>query len=56
MKHFIDFIYLQIADQFNVIGKSLSLRTSVIVGGMDMMIQSQELSRRPHIVVATPGR
>lgn len=46
----------QIADQFHVIGKTLSLRTSVIVGGMDMMFQSQELSRKPHIVVATPGR
>ncbi|XP_026287575.1 probable ATP-dependent RNA helicase DDX49 [Frankliniella occidentalis] len=46
----------QIGDQFAVMGKTLNLRMSVIVGGMDMMVQGQELSRKPHIVVATPGR
>ncbi|XP_068082762.1 probable ATP-dependent RNA helicase DDX49 [Anabrus simplex] len=46
----------QIADQFAVIGKTIHLRHCVIVGGMDMMIQGQELARKPHIVVATPGR
>ncbi|KAE8748997.1 hypothetical protein FOCC_FOCC004164 [Frankliniella occidentalis] len=45
-----------IGDQFAVMGKTLNLRMSVIVGGMDMMVQGQELSRKPHIVVATPGR
>lgn len=39
-----------------MMGKTLNLRMSVIVGGMDMMIQGQELSRKPHVVVATPGR
>ena len=28
----------------------------VIVGGVDMMTQALALARRPHIVVATPGR
>jgi len=28
----------------------------VIVGGMDMIIQGSQLAKRPHIVVATPGR
>ncbi|XP_022905766.2 probable ATP-dependent RNA helicase DDX49 [Onthophagus taurus] len=46
----------QICDQFNVLGKPLNLRCAVIVGGMDMVLQGQELSKRPHIVVATPGR
>lgn len=46
----------QIGDQFSVMGKTLNLRMSVIVGGMDMVIQGQELSRKPHVVVATPGR
>ncbi|KAK3927747.1 putative ATP-dependent RNA helicase DDX49 [Frankliniella fusca] len=46
----------QIGDQFAVMGKTLNLRMSVIVGGMDMVVQGQELSRKPHIVVATPGR
>nr|CAH7734287.1 unnamed protein product [Callosobruchus chinensis] len=46
----------QIADQFTVIGKPISLRISVIVGGMDMVEQGIQLSKRPHIVIATPGR
>ena len=28
----------------------------MIVGGVDMMRQSKELSEIPHIIVATPGR
>ena len=46
----------QIADQFAVIGKVMNLRHCVIVGGMDMVTQGQELAKRPHVVVATPGR
>jgi ATP-dependent RNA helicase DDX49/DBP8 len=47
---------LQIADQFAVIGKAISLKLCVITGGMDMVLQGQELAKKPHIVVATPGR
>ncbi|KII94809.1 hypothetical protein PLICRDRAFT_660380 [Plicaturopsis crispa FD-325 SS-3] len=46
----------QISEQFAVLGASLGIRTSVIVGGMDMMAQALELDNRPHVVVATPGR
>ncbi|KAG9105844.1 putative RNA helicase [Ceratobasidium sp. 392] len=46
----------QISEQFVVLGGPLNLRTAVIVGGMDMMEQALELGRRPHVVVATPGR
>ncbi|CAH1953405.1 unnamed protein product [Acanthoscelides obtectus] len=46
----------QIADQFAVIGKPINLKICVIVGGMDMVEQGIQLSKRPHIVVATPGR
>ncbi|XP_014469410.1 PREDICTED: probable ATP-dependent RNA helicase DDX49 [Dinoponera quadriceps] len=46
----------QIADQFAAIGKAINLKKCVVVGGMDMMVQGLELSRQPHIVVATPGR
>ncbi|KAG9105074.1 putative RNA helicase [Ceratobasidium sp. 370] len=46
----------QISEQFVVLGGPLSLRTAVVVGGMDMIEQALELSRRPHVVVATPGR
>lgn len=46
----------QIAEQFRVLGKPLGLRDCIIVGGMDMVAQALELSNRPHVVVATPGR
>ncbi|XP_066983657.1 probable ATP-dependent RNA helicase DDX49 isoform X3 [Macrobrachium rosenbergii] len=46
----------QIADQFKGLGTPMALRTSVIVGGMDRLQQTAELSRSPHIVIATPGR
>ncbi|KAL0125849.1 hypothetical protein PUN28_004716 [Cardiocondyla obscurior] len=46
----------QIADQFAAIGKAINLKKCVIVGGMDMIVQGLELSKHPHIVVATPGR
>ncbi|CAL7937082.1 unnamed protein product [Xylocopa violacea] len=46
----------QIADQFSAIGKSIGLKKAIIVGGMKMIVQGLELSKHPHIVVATPGR
>ena len=39
-----------------MLGSSASVRTAVIVGGMDMMAQALELGNRPHVVIATPGR
>ena len=46
----------QISQQVTSLGASIGVRTAVIVGGMDMMSQSIALSKRPHIIVATPGR
>ncbi|KAL2919758.1 putative RNA helicase [Polyrhizophydium stewartii] len=46
----------QIAEQFRVLGTGINLRQSVVVGGMDMMTQAIEMSRKPHIIIATPGR
>ncbi|GFP99276.1 dead-box ATP-dependent RNA helicase 36 [Phtheirospermum japonicum] len=46
----------QLAEQFRALGSGLGLRVAVIVGGMDMINQSQSLMQRPHIVIATPGR
>ncbi|KAJ2843998.1 putative RNA helicase [Coemansia erecta] len=46
----------QIAEQFSVLGKGVNIKVTVAIGGVDMMAQALELSRRPHIVVATPGR
>jgi ATP-dependent RNA helicase DDX49/DBP8 len=46
----------QIADQFSVLGAPLNIRTSTVVGGMDMISQAIELKEKPHVVVASPGR
>lgn len=46
----------QIADQFSVIGKPMNLKTCVVIGGVDMIEQGRQLSKNPHVVVATPGR
>ena len=34
----------------------MSLKDCVVVGGLDMQAQAKELARRPHVVIATPGR
>lgn len=46
----------QIAEQFEALGSAIEVRCAVIVGGMDMVAQAIALSKRPHVVVATPGR
>ena len=46
----------QISQQVTSLGSTLGVRTAVLVGGLDMMSQSIALSKRPHILVATPGR
>jgi ATP-dependent RNA helicase DDX49/DBP8 len=47
---------LQIGDSFRTLGRPMGLRLEVVVGGRDTVRQSQDLARRPHVVVATPGR
>lgn len=46
----------QISAQFSSLGSTIGVRCATIVGGMDMMTQSIALSKRPHVIVATPGR
>ncbi|CAF1282057.1 unnamed protein product, partial [Adineta ricciae] len=46
----------QISEQFEALGSSIGVKCAVIVGGMDMMSQSIALAKKPHIVIATPGR
>ena len=46
----------QIAEQFEALGSGIGVKCAVIVGGMDMMTQSIALAKKPHIVIATPGR
>ncbi len=47
---------VQLAEQFRAFGAGMSLRDAVIIGGLDMHQQARELHRRPHVVIATPGR
>ncbi|XP_043281839.1 probable ATP-dependent RNA helicase DDX47 [Venturia canescens] len=46
----------QIAEQFEALGATIGVKCAVIVGGMDMMSQSLQLAKKPHILIATPGR
>ncbi|KAJ7680264.1 P-loop containing nucleoside triphosphate hydrolase protein [Mycena polygramma] len=46
----------QIAQQFEALGSSMGVRSAVIVGGVETIAQSVALAKRPHVVVATPGR
>lgn len=46
----------QISQAFDLLGSTIAVRTAVIVGGMDMVPQSIALGKKPHIIVATPGR
>lgn len=47
----------QIASQFDALGSGIGVRTIVIVGGEeDRVTQAVMLAKKPHIVVATPGR
>ncbi|CAK3825624.1 ATP-dependent rRNA helicase rrp3 [Lecanosticta acicola] len=46
----------QISQQFEALGSLINVRCAVVVGGMDMVPQAISLAKKPHIVVATPGR
>ncbi|KAM3727922.1 putative ATP-dependent RNA helicase [Dirofilaria immitis] len=46
----------QIGEQFEALGASIGILIAVIVGGIDMVTQSLALAKRPHVIVATPGR
>ncbi|KAJ3673397.1 hypothetical protein LUZ60_006771 [Juncus effusus] len=46
----------QLAEQFKALGAPINLRCMVAIGGYDTIDQARGLSRRPHVVIATPGR
>lgn len=46
----------QISQSFEALGSTIAVRSAVIVGGMDMVPQAIALGKKPHIIVATPGR
>jgi len=45
----------QINEVFEALGASISLSTTCIVGGIDMVTQAIALAKKPHVIVATPG-
>jgi ATP-dependent RNA helicase DDX47/RRP3 len=46
----------QISAQFEALGAGIGVKVATITGGMDNMTQAIALSKKPHIVVASPGR
>lgn len=46
----------QVDEVLQHFGKSLGLKTAVIMGGASMHQQNRALHSKPHIIVATPGR
>eukprot|EP00923_Selenidium_pygospionis_P020721 GHVN01035714.1.p1 GENE.GHVN01035714.1~~GHVN01035714.1.p1 ORF type:complete len:312 (+),score=39.50 GHVN01035714.1:60-995(+) len=46
----------QIAEQFQALGATISLEVCLILGGLDLVTQALSLAKRPHVVVASPGR
>ncbi|GJQ12334.1 hypothetical protein GpartN1_g4733.t1 [Galdieria partita] len=46
----------QIKEHFELLGRNIALRVVVIVGGVDMVSQAAAFARKPHVIVATPGR
>ncbi|CCO19569.1 ATP-dependent RNA helicase DBP8 [Bathycoccus prasinos] len=47
---------VQISEQFSALSAGLTLRCQVITGGEEIQAQTRSILRRPHIIVATPGR
>lgn len=47
---------IQVDETLQKIGKSLGLRTAILIGGESMQKQINQLKRKPHIIIATPGR
>lgn len=46
----------QITEQFEALGSAMGVRCATVVGGIDEMTQAVALAKKPHVVVATPGR
>lgn len=47
---------MQVDEALHGIGRSLGLRTAVLIGGASMYMQTNAIRSNPHIIVATPGR
>ncbi len=47
---------IQVSESLNKIGRSLNLKTAVLIGGDNMNRQIRQIRSNPHIVIGTPGR
>lgn len=47
---------LQVQETLHALGKTLGLRTALLIGGASMQMQKQAISKKPHVIIGTPGR
>lgn len=47
---------IQVDEVFRKIGHSLNIHTAVLIGGASIEFQKRALIKKPHIIIATPGR
>jgi ATP-dependent RNA helicase RhlE len=47
---------IQVDESLHGLGKSLGLKTAVLIGGESLDRQRRSLRQNPHIIIATPGR
>ena len=47
---------IQVDESIQKIGRSIGLKSVVLIGGEDIKRQTRKLKQDPHIIIATPGR
>ena len=47
---------IQVNEHLQKIGRSIGMRTALLIGGASIGMQRRELRARPHIIISTPGR
>lgn len=49
-------LVFQIQETFDALGSAIGAVTIAVAGGVDSMAQAVALAKKPHVIVATPGR
>ncbi len=47
---------MQVEETLHTIGRSLGLRTALLIGGASMHTQIRSVRHNPHVIIGTPGR
>ncbi len=47
---------IQVQESMDMLGHGIGLRTALLIGGASMGMQLQNLRKKPHILIVTPGR